>query len=197
MKNPAALLSLVALTAACVDAAYAQPRTATPAPAVTPAPARSQQFVVNRGQGDWRATCVASRGCEAPRAVPHCGRMLVAPMSFAQVIDQRFRLDGQTVNVSGRLSAGGGCTEMACPDGVCCNHCRGDIALTGTASSSLRRLSLGVGEDAAFSCRGDDSGMCCGTAVPTGNVVVSGVLRPIAGSGGAWRIESPTLCTTE
>lgn len=187
MKHPA-LLALVALAAACVDAAHAQPLP-------TPSTARSQQWVVQRGQGPWRPRCVANTGCEAPRALPHCPRTVAAPLTFAQVVDQRFQLDGQTVAVRGRLSAGGGCTEMACPAGVCCNHCQGTVALTGTARSSLRQIALGANErDPAFACRGDDSGMCCGTAVPTGDVVVRGVLRPIAGSGGAWRIEAPTLC---
>ncbi len=188
MKHPLTLLSLVTLTAACVDAAYAQP---------APTPARSQQAVVLRRSGTWRPDCVANVGCEAPRAIPRCGRMSAPPMSFAQVVDQRFRLDGQSVTVSGRLSAWGGCSEMACPAGACCNHCQGTISLTGTATTSLRQLALGANEnDPPFACRGDDSGLCCGTAVVTGEVIVRGVLRPVAGSGGAWRIEAPVLCTT-
>jgi hypothetical protein len=207
MKHPMALLALVSL-AACVRTVEAQPRRprparpAHPAPAVTPAVPRSTRWVVQRGRGEWRPVCVASTGCEAPRAVGRCAPpapdvRMMAPRTFAQVIDQRLSLSGRSVAVRGRLSAAGGCTEMACPDGACCNHCRGTIALTGDAASSLRQLSLGLAEDPAFTCRGDDSGLCCGSAVPAGDVIVRGVLRPIEGSGGAWRIESPTLCAAE
>lgn len=192
MKHPFALLALVPL-AACLNAAEAQPRLPHRTPVVAP---RSTQHVVQRGRGTWQVRCVASVGCEAPRAVPRCApdAGVAAALRFADAIDRRFRLSGQVVAVRGRLDAGGGCTEMACPDGVCCNHCRGAVALTGTAASSLRQLALGGADDPAFGCRGDDSGMCCGTAVPTGDVVVRGVLRPVAGSGGQWRLESPTLC---
>ena len=135
-------------------------------------------------------------GCEAPRAVLRCPRMSVAPMSVPELMDQRFRLSGQSVTVSGRLSASAACTELMCHDGTCCNHCGGTIVFAGTSLSSPHLLALGANDhDEAVVCRGDDSGLCCGTAVPTGEVIVRGVLRPVAGSGGSWRIETPTLCT--
>ncbi len=203
MKHPVALFAIVALSSACVDVAHAQPRGPRRPSAVdagvADAGARDPRWVVQRGAGTWLPTCAASAGCVAPRAVPRCvaprpDMRVVATLSFAEAIDRRFALAGQPVAVRGRLSAGGGCTEMGCPAGVCCNHCRGAVALTGEARSSLRELSLGAANEAAFMCAGDDSGLCCGTAVPAGDVVVRGVLRAVPGSGGAWRIESPTLC---
>jgi hypothetical protein len=203
MKHPVALFAIAALSVACLDVAHAQPRGPRRAPAVdasvSDAGPRDARWVVQRSAGAWLPTCVASAGCVAPRAVPRCvapqpNQRVVATQSFAQVIDRRFQLAGQFVAVRGRLSAGAGCTEMGCTNGVCCNHCRGAVALTGEARSSLRALSLGAVDEAAFTCAGDDSGLCCGTAVPAGDVVVRGVLRAVTGSGGAWRIESPTLC---
>ena len=52
--------------------------------------------------------------------------------------------------------------------GLCGGLRRGAVALTGEARSSLRALSLGAVDEAAFTCAGDDSGLCCGTAVPAG-----------------------------
>lgn len=200
MKHPLALLSLSALAAACIDVAHAQPvhPRPLPGPPVLSPAARSPHWVVQRGRGDWLATCVAGVGCAAPRAVVRCAPdAAAAALTFAQVVDQRFRLDGRAVTVRGRLSADAPCSEMACPSGACCNHCRGAVALAGTAASSLGQLALGVADDEAFACRGDDSGLCCGTALVAGDVVARGVLRPVAGSNGAWRIESPVLCATE
>jgi hypothetical protein len=220
MKTSLPLLALTSLFAGCIAVADAQPRRpprrprtpvaapVAPAPTPTPAPApsdgpRDVRYVQQRAQGTWQAQCVATRGCVAPREVPVCpppppNVRMMPPMSFAEVIDQRLRLDGQTVRVRGRLEGGGACTEMGClntPAGnFCCNHCGGAMALTGQANSSLRALGLGVENDPAFACTGDDSGLCCGTAMPTGDVVVTGTLRLVPRTGGAYRIESPTLC---
>jgi len=215
MKTPLPLLALTSLFAGCIAVADAQPRrparrprtpAAAPSPAPAPAPPEGPldvRHVVQRASGTWQARCVAARGCAAPREVPTCpppapNVRMAPPMTFAEVIDQRLRLDGQPVRVRARLDGSGGCTEMACQDTAagrfCCNHCRGAVMLTGQANSALRHLVLGADEDPAFTCRGDDSGLCCGTAIPAGDVVVSGTLRLIAGGGGRYRIEAPTLC---
>jgi hypothetical protein len=218
MKTPLALLALTSLFAGCIAVADAQPRRparrprppvaqpVAPAPAPVPAPEtgpRDLRYVQQRARGAWQPECVATRGCVAPREVPACPApppnvRMAPPLTFAEVIDQRLRLDGQTVRVRGRLQGGGGCTEMGCGDTptgrFCCNHCRGAVTLTGQANSSLRHLVLGADEDPAFTCRGDDSGLCCGTAIPAGDVVVSGTLRLVPRSGGSYRLEAPTLC---
>ena len=79
---------------------------------------------------------------------------------------------------------------MACPENVCCNRCNGRVDLVEGRST----FSLDADDTPAFACRGDDSGLCCGTDVPGGTVVARGTLRPIANSGGRYRIESPSLC---
>jgi len=222
MKHPLPALVVTTLLAACVSVADAQPRrapprrprTTAPAPPPTPAPTPAPtapdgpldtRHVVQRAQGTWLARCVASRGCVAPRALPPCAptpsgpNLRVArPLTFAEVVDQRLRLAGQQVSVRARLEAGAGCTEVGCGGSqgtrACCNHCQGAVSLTGRADSSMRVIGLGVEGDPAFACRGDDSGVCCGTEVPAGDVVVTGTLRLVPNSGGAYRIESPTLC---
>lgn len=215
-------LALFALVAACVSPAEAQNRrpprrprvtaparptpapTPAPAPAPTPAPAvdtrpRDPRLVVQRSAGTWERACVATRGCTAPVAIPRCPQpapnvRLAAPQTFAQVVDERMRLSGQVVRVRARISTSAPCTEMGCPQGECCNTCNGRMALTGTATTSVRALNLGR-DEAAFACDGDDSGLCCGTAIPTGDVIATGTLRPLPDSGGEWYLEAPTLCT--
>lgn len=119
---------------------------------------------------------------------------LAAPLTFAQLSDQRASLSGREVAVRARLTAWVAITEMACPQGQCCNSGRGAVSLDGASTASLRLVLLGVESDPNFACDGDDSGLCCGTEVPSGEVVVRGTLRPIPNSGGEYRIESPTLC---
>ncbi|MFO0628532.1 MAG: hypothetical protein U0325_23365 [Polyangiales bacterium] len=182
-------LALVSILSACVSVADAQPR---PADAGGP---RDRRHVVDARPGNWQPRCVASAGCEAPRAIPRCATLAIPagegpPITVAAAWNRRFDLSGQHVAIRGTLRAGGGCSEMACPANVCCNHCQGRIDLTEGRSA----LALDTDDAAAFGCRGDDSGLCCGTAVPTGTVVVRGTLRPIANSGGRYRIETPSLC---
>lgn len=158
-------------------------------------PAREPRHVVQRGSGAWQPRCVATVGCAAPSAVPACPRGGApygeeATRSLGAAWDQRFDLAGRTVSIRGRLRANAACTEMACPQGSCCNRCHGSMDLADAA----RSFALGADDAPAFACSGDDSGLCCGTAVPSGDVIVRGVLRPVPNSGGRWRIESPTLC---
>lgn len=190
----ARLLASALCLFACIRSAGAQRPPAPPrrdAGAARPADtARDPRHVAQRAPGTWQARCVASVGCPAPRAIPPC-----APgpaRALADVWDHRFDLAGQPVAVRGRLRVGAGCTEMGCPEGVCCNHCSGRIDLIDRPSRANRWL--GLDDAPAFACVGDDSGVCCGTEVPAGEVVVRGTLRAIPNSGGHYRIESPTLC---
>lgn len=80
---------------------------------------------------------------------------------------------------------------MGCADHACCNHCTGSVAMVGTGN---RRLLLGRPNDPRFACVGDDSGLCCGTAIPAGAVLVRGTLAPVPNSGGSYTIENPILC---
>lgn len=135
--------------------------------------------------------CVARRGCAAPQAVSSVVPTGVRGEPLDGVWDRRLQLAGQTVQVLGTLHAEGGCTEMACgDDDDCCNHCQGNITVR---SDARRWLMLGAEGEGRFTCSGDDSGLCCGTEVPSVPVIVVGRLAPIPNSGGNYRIENPTI----
>lgn len=194
----ARLLASALCLFACVGTAEAQ-RPPARRDAGAASPARDPRHVVNPARGAWQARCVASAGCAAPQAIPRCAppapnERTIPPQPLTAVWDQRFTLAGQSVAVRGTLRAGGGCTERGCPDGVCCNHCSGRIDLIDRPSRENRWLGIGADNAPAFTCTGDDSGLCCGTAVPAGTVVVRGTLRAIPNSGGHYRIEAPALC---
>lgn len=208
---------LAALLAVGCNTAYAQPRRA-PHPArpdagtghagaaadasAGPAAPASRANVLPlspRGTvgGTWEPRCTASRGCPATPAIPRCAPGTAA-RSFADVIDQRLALAGQTVAVRAALVASGGGTEMACPPGSCCNRAWGAVYLSGAADSSLRTIALDADREhpgPRFACTGDDSGMCCGTDARGQQVVARGVLRPVPNGGGGYYLEAPTLCT--
>jgi hypothetical protein len=74
---------------------------------------------------------------------------------------------------------------------VCCNGCFSPLRLTGGADAAVL---VGADRDPVHGCQGDDSGLCCGTAVPAGEVLVTGTLRAAPGGGGSLRLESPQLC---
>ena len=209
-------LASLSLLAACVSTASAQPRRAPRRPAVVRADAgsaapaadastpvdagpRDARWVVQRGRGSWQPACVASAGCTAPQTIPRCPSgpnvRLIARRSFGDVADNRLSLAGQLVAVRGTLTASAGCTEVGCPDGACCNHCQGSMALEGSGTTSLRTIGLRGLTEEAFACRGDDSGICCGTEIPAGGAVVAaGTLRATPNSGGAYHLEGATLC---
>lgn len=200
-RTPLLCLLLLGL-GACLPEASAQGRrrrAATPAQGTPASPSgRSPQHVFHRAQGTWAGGCIATDGCAAPAPIARCPSGTSA-RPFAEVIDQRLTLAGQRVTVRGQLDASASCTEMACipRDGVqqCCNHCGASgVFLRGAAQSALDSLALGDGTTPAFACTGDDSGLCCATVVPTGEVVVTGTLRAIPNSGGRYTLEAPTLC---
>jgi len=203
-------LFVLTLAAGCINRAEAQPRRRAPRrrpavarPVARPAPAPAApvpgdvRFVVERRAGDWEARCVAVRGCPAPRALTRCpppapNVRLTQRRTLAEVMEQRATLTGQRVSVRGTLRAFLGCSELACPTGVCCNGCFSALRLAGGADASAPQVEVGADRDPVHGCQGDDSGLCCGTEVPAGEVMVTGTLRAVP--GGALRLESPQLC---
>ncbi|MFO0608723.1 MAG: hypothetical protein U0324_36490 [Polyangiales bacterium] len=204
MVRSTLLLSLLSL--ACIGVADAQPRRPSrrrPAPArpapTAPAPTPASldvRHVVERRSGDWEARCVAVRGCPAPRPLARCPQpgprvRLMERRALADVIAQRSTLVGQRVSVRGPLRAFLGCSELACPRDVCCNACFSNLML-GAEADARASITLGADRDPVLGCRGDDSGLCCGTEVPTGEVVATGTLR--ADPGGSLRLVGADLC---
>jgi hypothetical protein len=211
MSRFLALVVLSFAAAGCIDRAEAQPRRRTPRrrpavtrpvarPAPTPAaPAPGEvRFVVERREGDWEARCVAVRGCSAPRPLTRCPQpapnvRLMQRRTVAEVTEQRTALVGQRVSARGTLRAFLGCSELACPTNVCCNGCFSPLRLAGGADAAAPQVQVGADRDPVHGCQGDDSGLCCGTEVPTGEVLVTGTLRAAPG-GGALRLDAPQLC---
>jgi hypothetical protein len=140
------------------------------------------------GFGQGVPSCLAHRGCPAPRALPACAAGVTAE-PVERFWARRNALRGRAVAVRGTLTPQAGCTEMACVN-TCCNGCHGSLALTGGGQT----LALGVEGEPAFACDGDDSGLCCGTQVPAGAVVVTGTLVGAPRNGGMFRLQNPTLC---
>jgi hypothetical protein len=206
MSRPFVFAFLALTAAGCIDLAEAQPRRRPPRrrPAVTrpttpraPAAPTDVRYVVEPRAGEWEARCVAARGCPAPRALTRCPQpapnvRLMQRRALTEVVEQRAALTGQRVSVRGTLHAFLGCTELACPRDACCNHCFSALRLTGSDANGAY-VQVGLERDAVFGCEGDDSGMCCGTEVPAGEVLVTGVLRAVPG-GGTLRLDSPDVC---
>ncbi|MBL8605647.1 MAG: hypothetical protein JNK72_27200 [Myxococcales bacterium] len=191
-------LSLLIPVLVGCNAADAQPRPRTPG-SFDAGLSRSNVVSIVPGQAVRPMTgrdCVANRGCTTPQFLPFC-QSNTAALTVAEAWDQRLTLRGRAVTVRGQLRAAGGCTEMACSDmNECCNHCQGHIDLVGTGEVRGARVSLGLGldADALYTCRGDDSGFCCGLEVPPGEVRVTGTLQPIENSGGRFRLANPQPC---
>ena len=123
----------------------------------------------------------ASSGSRCPDAqpVPMCANTDdVMPVS--EFIDGREGFIGQTVRVLGMLSAGSPlCTRRVClPEMPCCNRCGSSLTFLGMSNLEM----LNEDNRSLWSCSGDECGLCCGYAIPTGNVVVTGTLsRQIRG----------------
>lgn len=162
-----------------------------PAP-VAPLPAGPYVVSIQNGEiGQQRdPSCVARRGCAAPRVPPPCAAG-VSSIDVTTAWARRNELRGRSVSVQGMMIPLAACTELACVD-TCCNGCFGSLALTMGASE--HPLRLGLPDDPALTCRGDDSAVCCGTEVSGDNVIATGTLAPAPDTGGEWRIENVTLC---
>ncbi|MBI5514642.1 MAG: hypothetical protein HY909_12780 [Deltaproteobacteria bacterium] len=162
----------------------AQPRPVPGTPAGPP-PTLSRAAVVDPGPGTWAPVCIAQRGCVPHPPLPRCPSAVTADL-----VPLRGAGEGARVMTRGRLRAVAGCTELACPPGRCCNGCHGGIQL----EAEGRTITLGAPGDPAFACAGDDSGLCCGSPVPAGEVGVRGTWRRARTRGASPYLEGVTLC---
>jgi hypothetical protein len=64
----------------------------------------------------------------------------------------------------------------------------------GPAEAGGHRLELDLPPAGALECVGDDSGECCTTEIPTGEIVAEGTLQPVEDSGGMWRLAGTQVC---
>jgi len=78
------------------------------------------------------------------------------------------------------LSAGSPlCTRAVClTEMPCCNQCGSSLTFLGMSNLEM----LNEDNRSLWSCSGDECGLCCGYAIPAGNVVVTGTLsKPTRG----------------
>jgi hypothetical protein len=132
--------------------------------------------------------CVNERGCAATPPLPVCEQR--GQYNVPQLRRLRHSHDGKVVTTYGTLSGvGRTCTEMACgAERPCCNAC------DGVAAFSEEHPPLVLAGDPAFSCSGDDTGVCCG--VPLGvEVGVTGTL--VLQGEESWELRDAVLCRFE
>lgn len=186
MRRTFLTLGLIAL-GGCVGTAEAQPGQARRADGGV----REPRFVHNRGARRWEARCVASVGCARPAELPRCNANAPAT-ALAEIWAQRFARQGQRVRARGSLYITGRCTRLRCiPRTVCCNTCRRGVIFYEPGG---HRLELDLPPAGALQCVGDDSGVCCTTEIPSGEVVAEGTLQPVEDSGGMWRLAGTQVC---
>jgi hypothetical protein len=127
----------------------------------------------------WQPQCQANRQCAAVPVIARCSDAS-ATRDFSEAYRDRHALVGQRVSIRGRLSAVGGCTEMGCLDGSCCNRCDGAVVLVAdqgvSRGSSVIYFSDPDARGGPFSCTGDDSAMCCAFAADGREVAATGTL---------------------
>lgn len=116
------------------------------------------------------------------RQVPSCAAGAAdGAISLEDALNKRNQLVDQQVVIRDRLTVGPvSCTEMACAN-QCCNKCGASVLLSlPKGTTGYHSLSFGepfVGIEDGWSCKGDESGVCCGTALPQGEVIVKGTLK--------------------
>jgi hypothetical protein len=186
MRRTFLTLGLIAL-GGCVGTAEAQPGQARRADGGI----REPRFVHNRVPGRWQANCVASVGCARPAELPRCNAGAPAT-ALDDLWAQRFARQGQRVRARGSLHITGRRTRKRCiPRTVCCNTSREGVTFFGAGG---HRLELDLPPAGALECVGDDSGECCTTEIPTGEIVAEGTLQPVEDSGGMWRLAGTQVC---
>lgn len=148
----------------------------TPTSSTDPAPAPA-----SRG-------CVSETGCPDAKPLPACDDAVADTITAVELANQWDALDGQTVHVLDRLQVSMEmCTELYCgPEATCCNTCGGHLTF-----SAIRDLYLGEGSG-AYTCSGDDSGLCCDWQVPDRAARVTG--RVGKDAYGFQHLYDPVVC---
>ncbi|MBL8679332.1 MAG: hypothetical protein JNK05_09215 [Myxococcales bacterium] len=142
----------------------------------------------------WNAGCAANRTCPDVPAIARCGS-IADTRDVAAAYNDRATLVGQRIAVRGVLLGSAGCTEMGCPDRACCNGCFGYVYLASANRRGAEQSSFAFADpevrDGPFSCRGDDSAICCNFAADGRTVVVQATLTRIRGT---YVLSQPELC---
>lgn len=152
--------------------------------------------------------CLADTGgCESPTALPACEAGTVA-IPLGQALVDAGTLVGQTVAVTGPLRrASGTCTELDCGEGACCNDCGAPLALRESTEVDDHHPdylwileTLSPFEFGRFSCKGDESVICCPyevdrEVVAMGTFELVGVVESLdQGNYNKYAITGASLC---
>jgi hypothetical protein len=148
------------------------------------------------------ATCITKGGCGLSRPLPACPPGLATPQ-LAELVAHGRRWLGKDVAVRGPLRhTKPSCTANICALGTCCNRCSASLVLSEHDDvpwfeGAVDAILLGsAGEPDLFTCKGDDSTVCCAVRASGNEVVARGVLHP-AGSreqSHTWSLRDTTLC---
>lgn len=143
---------------------------------------------------NWEPRCAANNACPNVPAIARCGS-IAAPRDVDAAYRDRASLVGQRIAVRGVLLSSGGCTEMGCPDRACCNGCFGHVYLGASNRRGAEQGSFAFADpevrDGPFSCRGDDSALCCNFAADARTVIVQATLTTVRGT---YVLSQPEFC---
>ncbi|MFH0902740.1 MAG: hypothetical protein V2A73_19080 [Pseudomonadota bacterium] len=145
------------------------------------------------------AGCLRRRGgCPVPAAAGSClAQTEVLP--FTAVLAEADKWLGQMISVRGPLrQTTSFCTTEVCAKGECCNTCEAALALSdGDVSSPLGApgaiLLVNDGDSVRYSCRGDDSLVCCGIDARGQEVIAVGILEAAANPG-TYQLGEAAVC---
>jgi hypothetical protein len=137
----------------------------------------------------WKATCQVHRKCaKEPAAIPNCEPGIVAE-EWGQLEYTADKHVGQMVVVEGPLALTPASPPGAakCAPGECCHALHMNVVLDGRPDAVALP---------GFTCRGDDSAMCCD--VPANGQVVNvrgKVQKAPPGSGLKFQLANASFCT--
>jgi hypothetical protein len=139
----------------------------------------------------WSASCIARRGCtQTASSLARCDRSLVA-RDWSALSVSADAMAGQVISVRGVLGVGPASSgpDIACaaPDGLAC--CHRSLAHVVLGGASLLVLD-------GYSCRGDDSQLCCNAPAYGQLVVATGRLGRMDTrfADAKWQLSDVALC---
>lgn len=149
------------------------------------------------------ATCLKTRGCPAPRALPVCAPGAEA-LELATLLGTAQAQVGKEVSVRAPLrKAGTICTLLLCGAGQCCNQCGASLALS--SSDKVEHLEPGAiflyyddksSGGVEYSCGGDDSLVCCSARADGQAIIATGKLKVLGEGieGKTYGLSNAKLC---
>jgi len=174
-------------------------------PAQLPSPAIDAAVALDATPGSDAATagtCLAKTGCRAVPSLPACPPGLVTK-TLAEVVTSGDEFLGKEIAVRGPLRhTKPTCTHTACQHGQCCNRCSAKLVLSEHDGVSAFKGAVdailvdNIGDLDRYTCKGDDSTVCCVVRASGNEVVARGTLGTagVAAQSDTWSMSGTTLC---